>query len=363
MDKNPKCADVEERGSPEKRRRVPPARRAKQAKQQAPRQGGKSSCGAEGTSGTSTVEVVKVGSAGAASPDLDEVQQEPTVSLKCNPGETTNEDAAPLARQTTSNRLREESQMGEIIEIKEEEEEDLTAIAALASKRIRFEVEVKKQELKNLKVQKQEAVNQVKKISAELEAVHESTEHQKGLLKQHKGEEKSYKEQAEAYQIEIEALCRKLMDALKLKDEKSLLAKDDEAAISMSKEKGTMLERQLDEAKLKVEKVEKEIADLPSAPGYSPDMLSLLDNQIAAKRRELECPVCFEECATPIYTCNAQHLVCAKCRFRLRQCGICRIPYQDQLRHRYAEKDHQQLMDLCRQRDSLRQKLPKRGHI
>ena len=29
---------------------------------------------------------------------------------------------------------------------------------------------------------------------------------------------------------------------------------------------------------------------------------------------------------------------------------------------RYAEKDHQQLMDLCRQRDALRQKLTKRSH-
>merc|ERR1719341_1859954 len=146
--------------------------------------------------------------------------------------------------------------MGEVIEIKDDEE----AIAALASKKMRFVVEVKKQELKNLKVKKQEAVDKVKKILTELEAVHELTEQQKGLLKQHKGEEKSYEEQAAAYEIEIEALHRKHMDALKLKAEKQLLAKDDEASINMSKEKGTRLESQLGEAKLEVEKVEKEIA-------------------------------------------------------------------------------------------------------
>ena len=29
---------------------------------------------------------------------------------------------------------------------------------------------------------------------------------------------------------------------------------------------------------------------------------------------------------------------------------------------RYAEKDHQQLMDLCHRRDALKQKLSKRDH-
>ena len=243
-----------------------------------------------------------------------QVRQQPTGSLKCNPGAATNEDAAPAATQTSSKRLREESEMEEVIEIKDDEEEDVTAIAALASKKMKFEVEVKKAELKSLKVQKQEAVDKVKKISSELEAVQQLTEQQKESFKQHKREEKSFKKQAEGYEVEIEALYQKQMDALKLKAEKRLLAKGDEAAINMSKEQGTRLERQLDEARLEVEKVEKEIADLPSAPGYSQDMLSLLDNQIAAKRRELECPVCFEESAPPIYTCVAQHLVCAKCR-------------------------------------------------
>ena len=243
-----------------------------------------------------------------------QVRQEPTGSLKCNPGAATNEDAAPAATQTSSKRLREESEMEEVIEIKDDEEEDVTAIAALASKKMRLEVEVKKAELKSLKVQKQEAVDKVKKISSELEAVHESTGQQKESLKQHRREEKSFKKQAEGYEVEIVALYKKQIDALKLKAEKRDLAKGDEAAISMSKEQGTRLERQLEEAKLEIEKVEKEIAYLPSAPGYSQEMLSLLDNQIAAKRRELECPVCFEECAPPIYTCIAQHLVCVKCR-------------------------------------------------
>ena len=165
-----------------------------------------------------------------------QVRQEPTGSLKCNPGAATNEDAAPAATQTSSKRLREESEMEEVIEIKDDEEEDVTAIAALASKKMRLEVEVKKAELKSLKVQKQEAVDKVRKISSELEAVQELTEQQKETLKQHKREEKSFKKQAEGYEVEIEALYQKQMDALKLKAEKRGLVKGDEAAITMSKE-------------------------------------------------------------------------------------------------------------------------------
>merc|ERR1719209_1278644 len=105
---------------------------------------------------------------------------------------------------------------------------------------------------------------------------------------------------------------------------------------------------------------EQQIADLPNAFGYSQEKLQELEDQIAAKQSELECPVCYEEAAPPIYTCVAQHLVCNKCRPSLNACGVCRTPYQQEqamLRHRYAEKDHQQLVELRSQRDALQEKL------
>ena len=81
----------------------------------------------------------------------------------------------------------------------------------------------------------------------------------------------------------------------------------------MREEKVSRLEGRLEEVKHLIEGVEKKIADLPTAPVYSQEMLSILEKQISVKRRE--CPVCFEESAPPIYTCVAQHLVCAECRF------------------------------------------------
>jgi len=111
-----------------------------------------------------------------------------------------------------------------------------------------------------------------------------------------------------------------------------------------------------------VEELQHQIKDLPEAPGYNPSMLKQLDDQISQMMDELECPVCFHECSPPIYTCEAQHLICANCRPKLQKCGICWAPYQKMLRHRYAEKEHKQLTDLCSQRDLLQQRLAKRNH-
>ena len=85
---------------------------------------------------------------------------------------------------------------------------------------------------------------------------------------------------------------------------------------SLKRREGRMrhLKEKLEETSNSVRKLEKNLEDLPSAPGFSQDYVSLLDNQIATRRKELECPVCFDEVAPPIYTCVAQHLVCAKCR-------------------------------------------------
>ena len=75
-----------------------------------------------------------------------------------------------------------------------------------------------------------------------------------------------------------------------------------------------MLKEGLEKTNSNVKKLEKNLADLPSAHGFSEDYVSLLDEQIATRRKELECPVCLEEAAPPIYSCVAQHLVCGNCR-------------------------------------------------
>ena len=87
-----------------------------------------------------------------------------------------------------------------------------------------------------------------------------------------------------------------------------------QASLKCWEGKHKMMKEGLEKTNSNVKKLDKSLADLPSAHGFSQDYVSLLDDQIATRRKELECPVCFEEAAPPIYTCVAQHLVCAKCR-------------------------------------------------
>ena len=75
-------------------------------------------------------------------------------------------------------------------------------------------------------------------------------------------------------------------------------------------------------------------------------VVELLDQQIAAKRTELECPVCTVQCTPPIYRCQEEHMICKTCRPKIKVCPECRLPYKGLQIHRYAERDHQQMVAL-----------------
>ena len=225
----------------------------------------------------------------------------PGVTITCSP-------VIPIERQKRKKHA-------VLVEIKNEKEEDETAITELASKKMRFEVEVKTKEMRNLKLQKQEAVEKVEKISSELEVVRLSIGKERDSIKLSEEGFRVCLKEAAAVDKKIEILQKKKSDILREKVELREKLKITQTAINIKEEQRTGLERRLDEAKLEIQKFEKEIADLPSAPGYSQEMLTLLETQIATKKKELECPVCFEESAPPIFTCLAQHLICANCRY------------------------------------------------
>ena len=65
------------------------------------------------------------------------------------------------------------------------------------------------------------------------------------------------------------------------------------------------------------------------------ELIKSLREQISTKSLELECPVCLNVCAPPIYSCLAQHPVCSGCRSTLKECPVCRELYDKRLiRHR-----------------------------
>ena len=80
---------------------------------------------------------------------------------------------------------------------------------------------------------------------------------------------------------------------------------------------------------------------------------------IEQKTEDLTCPVCLETAAAPIYSiCQQMHFVCSECQPRLSSCPECREAYQGPpRRHRYAERDAQELKHLQEDLASLTETL------
>lgn len=116
----------------------------------------------------------------------------------------------------------------------------------------------------------------------------------------------------------------------------------------LGQEKGG-LEAKMGVVQAKIESVR----DKQSAVGHREE-LQLLNSQIGRLETNLECPICLETAATPIYQCAEGHLVCSSCEVRVGQCAVCRQATQGKsIRNRYAEKDSEELRRLIRERSKL----------
>ena len=75
-------------------------------------------------------------------------------------------------------------------------------------------------------------------------------------------------------------------------------------------------DEEIKKAEKGVKELQQQIKVLPEDPGYNASKLRQLEELIfeSEKKGEFECPVCFNECSPPIFTCEAQHLICGSCR-------------------------------------------------
>ena len=120
----------------------------------------------------------------------------------------------------------------------------------------------------------------------------------------------------EALELEIQERKYRKKELLRVKEERQVMIRGRLILLNRRKNEEISLGVQRQSTLRQIKTAEQQIADLPNASGYSQEKLQELEDQIAAKQSELECPVCYEEAAPPIYTCVAQHLVCNKCRCR-----------------------------------------------
>ena len=85
-------------------------------------------------------------------------------------------------------------------------------------------------------------------------------------------------------------------------------------------------------------------------------LLEVLNEHIASKTRDLECPVCMEVAKppAPLFMCQDSHLICSECKPRLDKCPTCRLTYNDPvLKNRLAENSRDELTKLRKQRDKF----------
>jgi len=78
------------------------------------------------------------------------------------------------------------------------------------------------------------------------------------------------------------------------------------------------------------------------------DLGKVIRDMIAKKKALLECPVCYEISAPPIYKCPREHLVCSNCIPKVNKCPSCRIPIlqNNDNRFRSAEENWEELQEL-----------------
>ena len=165
----------------------------------------------------------------------------------------------------------------------------MTRIAELATRKMNLEVGAKMKEMEDLKAQKEMAKEELKHISSELDQVCRFVAQERIIVSKHEKERTSDQQKIE----KLKELVKKLEDG---QSARQIVILKHQAAIKEKEAQRANLKAKFEEVENNVKKLDEQIAGLPSSLGYSQDVLSLLNVQIAAKRKELECPVCFEEC-------------------------------------------------------------------
>lgn len=120
--------------------------------------------------------------------------------------------------------------------------------------------------------------------------------------------------------------------------------------------KNNRIKQEIGNLKRKKIDIEKEQSDLPKKQkvNVNEGLVQHISNMIEDKKKDLECPVCFETAETPIYQCTQCHLVCKDCIPSLKICPECCLEYpKSPFRNRYAEKMGEEIKKLSEERKEL----------
>ena len=189
-------------------------------------------------------------------------------------------------------------------------------IVEAAMKKAKIEIAAKTETLRDLRIQKVEAVKKVTELHAKTKKIQKKMEAKKISLEEAVKDRQTTDDQLAEIEEEEREIRRK-----KLKLQSILQEKENTEALlvmDIRDEKWKLAEQdeEIKKAEKEVKELQQQIKVLPEDPGYNASKFRQLEDQISESERsgEFECPVCFNECSPPIFTCEAQHLICGSCR-------------------------------------------------
>ena len=191
---------------------------------------------------------------------------------------------------------------------------------------LKAELEDKEEKLQALKDSDQSLVAKKGEEMAVLLSAVETSEEEKHLkMKQVAANEATIRElqgKNERLLADIENIDEKLT---KIRNKKKKLENYLDLKVCESKRARSLLKKEAEEIKGKIEALDKVKTLQPKTPELLVEIdrqtkaklvghIEEIDRQIEAKEKELECPICFDVASPPIFRCDELHIICSDCR-------------------------------------------------
>jgi len=131
-----------------------------------------------------------------------------------------------------------------------------------------------------------------------------------------------------------------------LQEEKGKCMKEFAVESFNARESQDELEEEMESLNFKRDQIKSKLENFKKVSLANNETRTIFEGLIKEKMKDLECPVCLDEAAPPIFSCKEMHVICSSCRDAVvgSMCPVCRGNYgKERMRHRFAEKMSEEL--------------------
>merc|ERR1719341_310330 len=200
-------------------------------------------------------------------------------------------------------------------------------------------------EIEELKVKATNKKRELETLNQELKTIDENHKRGRKRLRDQETELTKIKKQQETLSERRKAIEKDMQGIVTADKSLSHKINDKEGKRRKLSEELKTLEDDLEEYAKTTKNILEKIEPEPKKKEKA-SFIEFMAKSIKEKEEALTCPVCLETASAPIYMCQQMHLICSSCRPRLSACPECRQKYKGHQRHRYAERDAEELNKL-----------------